>query len=142
MRALRLIAVFVENKPGETARITRCLAGAGVNIRWVTIATSGKFGVMKFLVDHFDAAWKELKQQGLTLSQFDVLAVEVPDQPGGLQAVAECLASHEINVENISGFVANQRAVLVVELPDIRRAQEVLAKQGLRVLTQAEMMAL
>ena len=56
MSAMNLVAVFVENKPGQTARITKILAEAGVNIRWVTIANSGSFGVMKFLVDKCEPA--------------------------------------------------------------------------------------
>ena len=59
MSSMNLIAVFVENKPGQTARITKILADAGVNICWVTIANSGSFGVMKFLVDKLDPAVAE-----------------------------------------------------------------------------------
>ena len=61
MSAPNLLAVFVENKPGQTARITKILAEADVNIRWVTIANSGSFGVMKFLVDKREPAVARLK---------------------------------------------------------------------------------
>ena len=61
MSAVNLVAVFVENKPGQTARITKLLAEAAVNIRWVTIANSGGFGVMKFLVDKRDPAVRALR---------------------------------------------------------------------------------
>ena len=86
MSAVNLIAVFIENKPGQTARITKILADADVNICWVTIANSGSFGVMKFLVDKRDHAIEALKDKGLMVSLLDVLAVEVPDKPGSLQA--------------------------------------------------------
>ena len=56
MSAVKLVAVFSENKPGQTARITKIIADAGVNIRWVTIASSGPFGVMKLLVNQCEAA--------------------------------------------------------------------------------------
>ena len=142
MSALHLVAVFVENKPGETARITRYLAEAGANIRWVTVATSEKFGVMKFLVDKCEAALDILRTKGVTVSSPEVLAVEIKDKPGSLHAVADSLARHGVNVENISGFVANKRAVLLIEVQDVPRARGVLDKQGLRLLTPAELLSL
>lgn len=142
MNTLRLVAVFVEHKPGQTARITRILAEAGVNIRWVTIATSGAFGVMKFLVDRCDRAYERLKTEGLAVSFLQVLAVEVRDQPGALHAVARCLARNHVNLDNTSGFVANNRAVVVIETHDIAKARTVLRKRGLRLLTQKEMLQL
>jgi hypothetical protein len=142
MSAVKQVAVFAENKPGETARITKILAEAHVNIRWVTVATSEKFGVMKLLVDKCETALETLKQKGLTVSHLEVLAVEVKDKPGALHEVADSLARHGVNVDNVSGFVANKRAVLVLEVHDVPKARAVLEKQGLRLLTQEEMLNL
>ena len=142
MNTVRLLAVFAENKPGQTARITRILAEAGANIRWVTIANSGSFGVMKFLVDQCDAACQSLRQKGLMVSALEALAVEVTDQPGALCAVAESLARHQINLDNTSGFVANKRAILIIETHDLPRAGDVLAQQGWRLLTEQEVLSL
>ncbi len=139
---MNLVAVFVENRAGQTARITRILAEAGVNICWVTIANSGSFGVMKFLVDKFETALEALKQRGLMVSPLQVLAVEVSNQPGALQGVADSLARHDINLANCSGFVANNHAVLIIEVQEIAQAQAVLQKQGVRLLTQEEMLNL
>jgi hypothetical protein len=141
MSAVRLIAIFAENKPGQTARITRLLAEAGVNIRWATIANSGTFGVMKFLVDKPDAALQHLKQSGVMVTFLEALAVEVQDRPGALHTVAESLAHHAINLDNASGYVADRnRAILIVEVQDVARAAVVLHQHGLHLLTQAEML--
>ena len=142
MSAVNLLAVFVENKPGQTARITQLLADAGVNICWVTIANSGSFGVMKFLVDKRDPAVRALKDKGLMVSLLEVLAVEVTDKPGSLQAVADLLGRSNINLDNCSGFVANNRAILVIEVHELTQARAVLEKQGLHLLTQEEMLRL
>ena len=142
MNTVKLVTVFVEDKPGETARITRFLAEAGVNIRWVTIATSDKFGVMKFLVDRYDGALEALKKEGLTVSELPALAVEVKDQPGALHALAELLARHSVNVKNVSGFVANRRAVVLLEPEEFRAAQALLEQHRFRLLTQGELLGL
>jgi hypothetical protein len=142
MSAVNLLAVFVENKPGQTARITKLLADAGVNICWVTIANSGSFGVMKFLVDKRDPAVRALKDKGLMVSLLEALAVEVTDKPGSLQAVADLLGRSNINLDNCSGFVANNRAILVIEVHELTQARAILEKQGLHLLTQEEMLRL
>jgi len=142
MSAVNLLAVFVENKPGQTATITKLLADAGVNICWVTIANSGSFGVMKFLVDQRDPAVRALKEKGLMVSLLEVLVVEVPDKPGSLQAVADLLGRSNINLDNCSGFVANNRAILVIEVHELTQARAILEKQGLHLLSQEEMLGL
>ena len=142
MRATNLIAVFIENKPGQTARVTKILADAGVDIRWVTIAHSGSFGVMKFLVNKLEAAMQALKEQGIMVSPLPVLAVEVPNNVGSLQGVAELLARHQLNLANCSGFVANQRAILLIELQELAQASTVLENGGLRLLSQDELLHL
>ena len=142
MSAVNLLAVFVENKPGQTARITKLLADAGVNLCWLTIANSGSFGVMKFLVDQRDLAVQTLKEKGLMVSLLEVLAVEVPDKPGSLQAVADLLGRNNINLDNCSGFVANNRAILIIEVHELAQARAILEQQGLRLLTQEEMLGL
>lgn len=139
---MKLLAVFAENRPGQTARITKILAEADANICWVTIANSGSFGVMKFLVDKRDQALERLRREGLMVSLLEVLAVEVPNRPGALQSVADCLGRSSINLDNCSGFVANDRAILLIEVHESAQARAVLERQGLRLLTQEEMLGL
>ena len=97
---------------------------------------------MKFLVDQRDPAVRALKDKGLMVSLLEVLAVEVPDQPGSLQAVADLLGRNHINLDNCSGFVANNRAILLIEVHELAQARALLEKQGLRLLTQEEMLRL
>ena len=139
MSEVKLVAVFAENKPGQVAHYTRILANANVNIRWVAVASTGPFGVMKFLVNDSDMAYQALKHEGFVAKLVDALAVEVPDKPGGLHAVADVLARNNINLDNASGFIANNRAIMVLEVPDVAKARDLLAKQGIRSLTQEEL---
>ena len=138
---MKLIAVFAENRPGRTAQVARNLAEAGVNIHWITIANSGSFGVMKLLVDKLEPAVAALQAHGLMVSLLESLAVEVPDKPGSLQAIAEILAQKGLNLDNCSGYVANDRAVLLIETHQQAQARAALAERGLRLLSQEEMLS-
>jgi hypothetical protein len=142
MNAIKLVAVFAENKPGQTSHVTGILANAHINIRCATLASIGAFGVIKLLVTEPELACQALKHGGVAATLVDALAVEVPDKPGALHAIADCLAKKGINLENLSGFVVNNRAVLVLELQNVLLAADVLQKQGLHVLTREETLAL
>jgi hypothetical protein len=139
MNDIKMVAAFAENKPGQVAHFTKILAGANINIRWLAVASTGPFGVMKFLVSDPEKACEALKHKGFVVKLVDALAIEVPDKPGGMHAVADCLAGHKINLDNASGFIANNRAILVIEVSNHDLAHEVLQKQGFRVLSQKEL---
>ena len=139
MNDVKLVAAFAENKPGQVARFARILADANINIRWVAVASTGPYGVMKFLVSDPNLACQAFKNEGLIAKLVDALAIEVPDKPGGMHAVADCLAGRKINLDNASGFIVNNRAFLVIEVSDHGLAREALQKQGFRVLAQEEL---
>ena len=139
MNDVKLVAVFAENKPGQVAHFTKILANANINIRWVAVASTGPFGVMKFLVSDPSLAYQALKHEGFVAKLVDALAVEVPDKPGGLFAVADCLFQNGINLDNASGFIANNRAIMVLEISDVARGSDLLAQQGIRSLKQEEL---
>jgi hypothetical protein len=144
MHRVRLVAVLVEDKAGELARATAILAEAGVNVRWVGIASGERFGVIRFLVDRTELAHAALLGQGMTVSLNEVLAVEVEDRPGGLARVAEVLARNGVNMVNASGFVvaSGKRAVLIIEVDDVDGAQRALKAKHLRLLTEEELVRL
>jgi len=139
MSDVKLVAVFAENLPGQVARFTGILANANVNIRWVAVSSTGPFGVMKCLVSEPSMAYQALKHEGFVAKLVDALAVEVPDKPGGLHAVADCLAQHKLNLDNASGFIVNNRAIMVLEVSDPVLAANILRRKGYHVLSQEEL---
>lgn len=138
---MNLLAVFLENKPGQTARVSRILSEQGINICWVTVASSTTFGVMKLLVDRVEQAERSLQAAGFMVSPLQALAVEVPNQPGALHAVADTLSQHQVNLDNCSGFISGDKAILVIETQERDKARTLLASRGWRVLSQDDLSA-
>jgi hypothetical protein len=138
MNTVQMVAVFAENRPGQAARVTEVLARANINIRSIIMANSGTCGIMKLLVNDPDLACGALKREGFAATLTDVIAVEMPDKPGALHSVTQCLAAHDINLCNTAGFVANHRAILVMEVEEPAQAGDILKKQGFHVLTHQE----
>lgn len=138
---IKLVAVFADNTLGQMARITGVLEQAGVNIRWMTIATSETFGVIKLLLDRPTAAARALRAAGYSVTLVPVLAIEIRDRPGGLHTVARVLAENKVNVDNSSGFVIKSRrsAVVLIEVKDWARARRVLRRCAIPTLAARDL---
>ena len=93
------ISIFIENKSGRLAEVTRVLGSQGINIRALSLADTSDFGILRLIVDKTDQAKAALKEQGFTVSKTEVVAVEVPDQPGGLYSILKVLEDARANVE-------------------------------------------
>jgi hypothetical protein len=105
MAEIKQISLFVENRPGRMAKVSKNLSVAGVNIRAMTIAEAGDFGVIRMVVDNPDKGYKVLHDGGFTVSVTDVLAVEMKDAPGGLYEIVDTLGANKINVDYAYAFV-------------------------------------
>ncbi len=140
MVAIKQISIFMENKPGRMARVAKALADANVNIRVLTIAEAGDFGVVRMVVDDTDRGYKVLRDEGFTVSVTEVLAVEIKDSPGGLYEIANSLGMNNINVEYAYAFVTAkaERAMLILRVDDISGATRVLSEAGIKLATKAE----
>ncbi len=128
------VSVFVENKPGRLSKVTRVLGEAGINIRALSIAELGEFGVIRLIVDKPHEAKAVLRNSGLSVGINPVLAIEMGDEPGSLAKIAEVLGEAEINIDYAYAFLAGNRAVLIARVSDPDRAQEVLKEAGIKTL--------
>ncbi|MFA5757484.1 MAG: ACT domain-containing protein, partial [Smithellaceae bacterium] len=117
------LCVFAEDKPGQLANVTSVLAKADISIRATTISTAGTSGVINLIVDDPKSAAKALANAGLTVHLKNVLAVLIPDRPGGLDKLMQLLYREGININNACGFVLEcaEKAVFVVDVDRIEK---------------------
>lgn len=133
---LEQISIFLENKAGRLAEVTRVLSQAGVNIRALSLADTSDFGILRLIVNDNDKAKKALKEHGFTVGKTDVVAVEVEDRPGGLSHILDVLGKKNINVEYMYAFVqhSGKDAVIIFRFDDIDAAVKLLQESNVRVL--------
>ena len=81
------ISVVLKNLPGMLADLSELLGKEGVNIRAVSVADTSEVSTVRLVVDDPAKALNILKGNGYSVYETDVLAVETPDHPGGLNAV-------------------------------------------------------
>jgi hypothetical protein len=130
------ISIFIENKSGRLAEITRVLGDAGVNIRALSLADTSDFGILRLIVNDRETAKRVLKEKGFTVSKTEVVAVEVPDRPLGLNSILQVLDEARINVEYMYAFVerCGENAVIIFRFDDTEGAIRVLTEKGVKVL--------
>ena len=133
---IKQISVFLENRKGRLSDICSMLGAAGVNIRALTIAETETFGVLRMVVDKPAAAMEVFRTHSVTANQTEVVAVEVPDTPGGLAKVLNILTDNDLNVEYMYGFVEKftENALLVFRFDDPEKAHQTLKANGVNIV--------
>jgi hypothetical protein len=130
------ISVFLENKPGTLEDATRVLKEANINIRTLSVAETVDFGILRLIVNDVEKANKVLKDSGFRVSKTPVVAVEVPDKPGGLHSIMQAVSKEGINVEYLYAFVekSGQNAVIIFRFDNPEKAIDVLMKNHFTVI--------
>lgn len=139
---IKQISVFLENKPGQLAGVTKVLSDNCVDMRALTIAETAEFGIARIIVDKPCDASACLGKAGYVCSLTDVLGVVVDDNPGGLYRVLKLFAEHGINLEYAYAFTGKKMYgaynIFHVGEKDNEKAAKILAENGVPIITQEE----
>jgi hypothetical protein len=122
---IQQISVFVENKPGAMCEVLTVLKEKGINLRALSLADTADFGIIRLIVKEPDKVEQTLKAAGFAVKMTPVLAIKVPDDPGGLFEQVQKLSSAGINIEYMYAFAANggSEARVVLKVDDLERAE-------------------
>lgn len=138
------LSVFIENKSGRLADVAHTLADAGSNIRALSIADTIDYGLLRLIVNDPVLAKNALTNAGFTVTLTEVLAIEIPDKPGGLAGIIDILAQADINIEYMYAFVgtSGENAIVIFRIERIDEAIPILQKKGVHILTGDEVHSL
>ncbi|MBQ2346700.1 MAG: ACT domain-containing protein [Kiritimatiellae bacterium] len=137
---IRQISIFLQNEPGQLSRICRDLADAGINIATLSLADTTDFGIVRMIVDDHEKAKETLAAKGHAAKVSEVLAVCVPDRPGGMAEVMAALDKAGVNIEYSYAFAFHkgEKAVLVFRFSDNAKAESALRAGGFTTLAESE----
>ncbi len=138
------LSVFIENKSGRLADVTGSLATAQINIRALSVADAAEYGLLRLIVDDPERAKSHLTKEGFTVASTEVLAMEIPDKPGGLANIIGILAGANINIEYMYAFVgkSGENAIVVFRIEKADDAIKILQKNNIHILTGDELHSL
>lgn len=137
---IKQISVFVENKKGRLAAMTKVLADNGIDLVSLSIADTTNFGILRCIVNDVNKAVQVLKDGGFTVNITDVIGIYVPDQPGGLYSVLEVLGKHDLGIGYLYSFVKKEegRALIMLKVDNTEKAIEAFKQSGIAMVTQED----
>lgn len=135
---VKQVSIFLENTKGSLMQVTKLLRDNGIDLIALSIADTRDFGILRTIVSDTDRAVEIVRQAGYAVKLTDVLAVAVPDHPGGLNDVLELLDGHNIAIEYLYSFVrtSGDHALIIFRVEDLERAAGVLSEANIKLLTQ------
>jgi hypothetical protein len=135
------LSLFLENKPNQLSEPCRLLAEAGIDIRTLTLADTEQFGILRLIVSDWERGAKALQEAGYVVNVTQVVAVEVPDRPGGLVELLEVFRKTDINIEYMYAFTFGhgETAVLIFRFDNPDVAIERLQAAGVSLVGSSEL---
>ena len=141
---VKQLSIFLENQSGRLAEVMQSLGKENVNIRALSLADTSGFGILRLILNDIQKGKEVLRGHGFTVSETDVLGVEIPDRPGGLASVLGILAENDINIEYMYAFVQknSENAVVIFRIENIDNAIEALQAKGVNILKAQDLYAM
>ncbi len=132
------VSIFLENKKGRLAEVTKLLTDEGINIRALSLADMADFGVLRIIVNDRARCLGVLKANHFVVQETDVIAAEIEDRPGSLHRILDVLDREGINIEYMYAFFekSGDNAIVVFKIDDASRAVEALKKNGVSILSE------
>lgn len=140
--SIKQVSVFIENKKGSLSDVCSVLADGGINLRALSIADTQDFGILRIIVENTEKAMEILKKNGYICKTNSVLAVEVPDKPGGMANVMKVVSVPNVSIEYAYAFVSHKEdesAYMIFRVTGLEEATAALAEAGIHLLTKEEL---
>ncbi len=137
---VKQISIFLENKSGRLAEVTRALGENDIDISALSIADTTDFGILRLIVNKPEKAERILKESDFTVSITNVIAIGVQDKPGGLSKALIILDRESIGIEYMYAFVSKteEDALVILKVDDPEKAVKALKDNGISVLPSSQ----
>lgn len=135
---IKQISLFLENRTGRLAQITKLLADNGIDIRALSIAETSDYGILRIIVNDPDSAVEMLKSTGITATVTEVLGIAVNDIPGGFAAAISVLSDANIAIDYLYAFISRKDGLanVILRVGNNAAAAKVLANAGIKLVSQ------
>ena len=138
--AITQLSAFLENTPGTLYQAVSTISDAGVNIRALSVADTSDFGILRIIVSDVEKT-KEVLSDNIICTETQVIAVKMSDEAGSLKNILAIIQSTGVNIEYVYAFTSSVAgsAYVVLRVDDVEGAEEVLARGGIKTLTDQDL---
>jgi len=134
---VKQIIVTLDNVPGKLSEVSDYLGENGINIIALSVVDTADVSAVRFVANNPDKAVNVLTSHGYVIRMNDVLAVETPNHPGGLNAVLKPLKEVSINVNYLYTCLGTgEKTVLIMGVDKMEEAVRVLKKNWVHMVDE------
>lgn len=137
MKTIKELEVRLENKPGKLSEVSELLGANGINILAMTVHAEGDEGLLKFVSSDPVRSLNVLTGSGFDATLKEILAVETPNHPGGLNAILKPLRIAGVNVEQVYSCIdcvgSGDKAIMILGADDLSAAAQVLSSEWIQL---------
>ena len=125
-------SVFLVNKPGVLAQVTKAIAEAKLNMLAMTLVDSQEHGVLRVVTDDAAATRQVLAKLNLPMTETEVLCLDLSNRPGALADVATLLGQNHVNINYAycTSGAPGGRTTGIFKVADVKKAVHVLKESG------------
>ena len=138
---LHQISIFLENQPGRLTKPCDALAEAGINMLTLSLADTQNFGILRIIVEDWEKAYDVLENAGIVVKTTEVVAIKVPDQPGGLARILHLAEKAGINVDYMYAFTTKRGgdSILILRFDKMDEAIKIFRQSGIEIVDKISM---
>ena len=133
--AIKQFRLETSNVSGKLSNLSDVLGRHGVNIRAISVGQeSAEISSISIVVDDPKKAKNALSSEAIEYQETGVLAVEMPDHPGGMNAVLKPLRDAKINVITMYPYIGRaSNPIMILEVDNTPVATEVLKRNWVKL---------
>jgi hypothetical protein len=138
---VKQVSVFLENKSGRLAEVSRVLGEKNIDISALSIADTTEYGILRMIVNKPEEAVEVLKENGFSVRTTDVIAICVKDKPGGLAEALSSLEKSGVGVEYMYAFLGNPvmgKAIVILRVEETEKAIEAMKNANVDIMPSAD----
>ncbi|MGV8074129.1 MAG: ACT domain-containing protein [Syntrophobacteraceae bacterium] len=96
--AITQISVRLDNIPGTLSKLVEILDKEDIKTKAISLASSEEYNTIRLVVNDPQRAVTTLLSFNFDVEVSPVIAVEVPNHPGGMNAIVKPLAEADVNI--------------------------------------------
>lgn len=128
---LKQFSIFMPNRPGALAAMTRLFADQGVNLIGIASEISNDSGLVRVAVPEGTDISGILTQAGFASVETSLVSLEIEDRPGELSRITKALADSHVNITTIYGTsVGEKRTRILISAENTSKVKAVLESLG------------
>ncbi|MBN2297296.1 MAG: hypothetical protein JXM72_01815 [Deltaproteobacteria bacterium] len=133
--AIKQLRLETANVSGKLSYLSDVLGKHGVNIRAISVGQeTTEISSICIVVDDPKKAKNALSSEEIPYIETDVLAVEMPDHPGGMNAVLKPLRDAKINAITLYPYIGRaSNPIVILEVDNVKVATEVLKRNWVKI---------